>query len=65
MKFFIMFVRIENYSNAESMLLDFKKKINEKGEMQVFDTIESTYDRLFNMFAEKSTADQKGRGACP
>ncbi|MDD3095139.1 MAG: hypothetical protein PHD63_02745, partial [Candidatus Marinimicrobia bacterium] len=61
MRFFAAFIEIKDYESARSTLLDFKQKIKEQGDIQVFDLCEENYDFLYNSLTERANNEKKGR----
>lgn len=61
MRFFAAFIEVRDYESARSTLLDFKQKIKEQGDIQVFDLCQENYDFLYNSLTERANNEKKGR----
>ena len=63
MRYFAVLVQVTDYQSAKSTLMDFKKNMNQQGEVIVFDFSQENYDFLYNSFIEKANQEQKREGA--
>jgi hypothetical protein len=61
-RFFAVFIAVDDYTALKSVLMDFKQKVKDQGEMTVFDCEQSNYDFLYNSLSERANAEKKGRG---
>jgi hypothetical protein len=61
MNFFVAFIAVNDYQGIKPILLDFKHKMNKRGEFFVFDTCQVNYDFLYNSMMEKAN-DEKKKG---
>jgi hypothetical protein len=61
MRYFIVFVSVTDFESAKSTLINFKKSMQDQGEVQVIDTIQDTYDYLYNSLVERANQIKKGR----
>ena len=59
MRYFAVLIQVTDYQSAKSTLLNFKKNMNEQGEVVVFDLSPENYDFLYNSFIEKSNKEHK------
>jgi hypothetical protein len=61
MRFFVVFIQVKDFESARSTLINFKKSMQDQGEVQVIDTIQDTYDYLLNSLIERANQIKKGR----
>lgn len=61
MEFFILFFSVPTLEVVNSDLMDFKKKMKEKGDLIVIGTEQTNYDYLLNSLIEKANKERKGR----
>jgi hypothetical protein len=61
-QFFIAFISVNNYESIKPVLIDFKNKIRNSGEITVLDFTENDYNYFYNAFMERAGNLKKGRG---
>jgi hypothetical protein len=61
MKFFAVFIEVNDYQKIKLLLIDFKAALQKEGNVIVFDLEQSNYDFLYNSLIEKARKEEKGR----
>jgi len=61
MKFFAMFIEVNDYKKIKQLLIDFKDQMKKEGNVIVFDLEQSNYDFLYNSLIEMARQEEKGR----
>lgn len=62
MKFFAVFIEVNDYQAVRSTLITFKEDMKGQGGVTVFDLDQSQYDFLYNSLIERAKNSLKNRG---
>jgi hypothetical protein len=61
MRFYIVFIEVKDLNLTKEILLDFKEKMKNQGNLEVIETEQTNYDFLLNSMIERANAIRKGR----
>jgi hypothetical protein len=58
-RFFVVLIEVNDFSQSMRKLVDFKKDMQELGNITVIDTEQTNYDFLYNSLIEKANKESK------
>ena len=59
MKFFVMFLEVQDFSAIKNDLIKFKQNLQRGANVTVIDVEQSNYDFLYNSLIEKANSESK------